>query len=137
MITYNLKDLVKYIENNDNYFEMFYEKKLGELGIFIYVYKKNNNNPDTNSKYYFVDKYLDGMVLYCSPSEEYELLILPSNNEKNIINVCKFNDIIISNNKNTLKKKNKSLIEKIVKNSEDNNFIFKLENNKIKLERSF
>ena len=136
MITYDLKDVVDYVEKNKDIYDIFYEKNLNLFGVLIYIYHKENieNYEKENMHLYFIHKYLNGLVIHSTPSDEYELVICPDDTNNNFIYARKFDDIIVTNYKT---KDYDDRIKKIVNNFNYNNFKFEISNDEIILIKGY
>ena len=113
MITYNLKDIIEYVDNNKDKYEVFYEKDLELLGVLIFIYYKTNLVDITDEKYIF-HKFMNGLVIHSSPSEKYKILICPDGPSNDFIYIYRYSkDCIISNHRDN---KNNKQIKDIIKN---------------------
>ena len=117
MITYNLKDIIEYVDNNKDKYEVFYEKDLEFLGVLIFIYYKTNLVDIGDEKYIF-HKFMNGLVIHVSPSEKYKMLICPDGPSNDFIYIYRYSkDGIISNHRDN---KNNKQIKDIIKNIKKN-----------------
>ena len=85
MISKTLKKVIDYVINNPEIYNIYFEKKLDFLGVFIYIYHKNDNI-NKNIENGELHEYLNGIVIHNNSSDFHKLVIFP--NESNNKYIC-------------------------------------------------
>jgi len=127
MITFNLKDLIDFAVENQEIYNVYFQKELNMLGVLVFIYHKTSLDIDyENYNLNQIHKFMNGLVIQSLPSGSYELLICPEEPDDNFIYAYKYeNNNFISNH--TDNNFDKEISEKIKQYKDYKNFKFIIE----------
>ena len=129
MITFNLKDLIDFAVENQDIYNVYFQKEINMLGVLVFIYHKEKNEVDYNDfNLNQIHKYMNGIVIQSLPSGTYKLLICPEENKNNFIYVYKHenNDIITNHTDNNFDEEIRMSISNLKKYT---NFKFEINQN--------
>jgi len=127
MVTFNLKDIIDFAVENQEIYNVYFQKELNMLGVLVFIYHKTSLDIDyENYNLNQLHKYMNGLVIQSLPSDNYKLLICPDEYDENFIYVYKYDiDKFISNY--TDNNFDKEISEKIKDYKDYKNFKFVIE----------
>ena len=127
MVTFNLKDLIDFAVENQEIYNVYFQKELNMLGVLVFIYHKTSLDIDyENYNLNQIHKFMNGLVIQSLPSGSYELLICPEEPDDNFIYAYKYeNNNFISNH--TDNNFDEEISEKIKQYKDYKNFKFIIE----------
>ena len=126
MITFNLKDLIDFAVENQEIYNVYFQKELNMLGVLVFIYHKTFEIDYGDYNLNQIHKFMNGLVIQSLPSGSYELLICPEEPDDNFIYAYRYeNNNFISNH--TDNNFDKEISEKIKQYKDYKNFKFIIE----------